>query len=69
MRMYAPNVTREQPQRKIENVDPTIPSIYVGETSRTVKERAAEHWRAASGSTEAKRKSHMIKHQEEYHTG
>ena len=34
-------------KRELEDIDPTIPSIYVGETSRTVKERAEEHWGAA----------------------
>ena len=56
-------------KKELEDVDPSIPSIYVGETSRTIRERAAEHWRAAKGSQEAKKGSHMVKHQEEYHNG
>ena len=56
-------------KKELENMDPTIPSIYVGETSRTIKERAAEHWGAATGSSEAKKKSHIVKHQEEHHAG
>ena len=49
--------------------NPEIPSIYVGETSRTIFERAAEHWGAAHGSKAAKAKSHMAKHQELVHGG
>ena len=40
------------------------PSLYVGETSRTVKERSGEHWAAYRGSAKAKASSHIYKHQE-----
>ena len=46
------------------NVD--TPSIYVGETSRTIKERGEEHWGAAKCRSE---KSHMFKHRELHHGG
>ena len=54
---------------ELEDVDPNIPSIYVGETSRTVQERAMEHWRAAKGSKKEKEGSHMKKHMELFHGG
>ena len=49
--------------------DPTIPSIYVGESSRTIRERAKEHWSAYRGSQKSKDGSHIYKHQELYHRG
>ena len=49
--------------------NPDVPSIYVGETSRTIFERAKEHWGAALGSTAARAKSHIAKHQEMVHGG
>ena len=51
-----------------EAVQPTIdiPSIYVGETSRSLQERGMEHWRAARGKKET---SHMRIHQEQQHGG
>ena len=49
--------------------NPDIPSIYVGESSRTIFERAKEHWKAAEGSAKAKAGSHMAKHQEIAHDG
>ena len=54
---------------EVESVDPNIPSIYVGETARTVQERAREHWRAAQGSKKEKDGSHMVKHMELFHGG
>ena len=56
-------------KRELEGVDPNIPSIYVGETSRTVQERAKEHWRAALGSKKERDGSHMTKHMELVHGG
>ena len=46
-----------------------VPSIYVGETSRTIFERTNEHLGAALGSSAARSKSHMAKHQEMVHNG
>ena len=55
---------------ELEGVDPIIPSIYVGETSRTVQERALEHWSAARGSSNQKKEgSHMRTHMEQRHGG
>ena len=44
-----------------------VPSLYVGETSRSIQERAEEHWGAVRrGDTN---KSHMLKHQAMEHNG
>ena len=56
-------------KEEVTGGNPDIPSIYVGETSRTIFERANEHWGAALGSTAARSKSHMAKHQEMVHEG
>ena len=42
------------------------PSLYVGETARSVAERASEHWRDAES---GKEESHMVEHQETSHRG
>ena len=42
------------------------PSLYVGETTRSVAERAAEHWRDAET---GKEESHMVEHQAASHGG
>ena len=43
-----------------------VPTVYVGETSRSIKERSEEHWSSyKSGSV----KSHMVKHQNMEHGG
>ena len=42
------------------------PSLYVGETARSVAERASEHWRDAES---GKEESHMMEHQETSHRG
>ena len=51
----------------ITGSNPDIASIYVGETSRTVQERAVEHWAAARGSRKAREGSHIAKHVEQHH--
>ena len=53
---------------KGELKEPTTgePSLYVGETSRSIQERALEHWGAARWKEE---KSHMAKHQAMVHGG
>ena len=56
-------------KEELRNVDPLIPSIYVGETSRTIHERAKEHWGATKGSTKEMEGSHMVKHMTQYHEG
>ena len=40
------------------------PSLYVGETARSVAERASEHWRDAES---GKEESHMLQHQAGVH--
>ena len=42
------------------------PSLYVGETERSVAERTAEHWRDAET---GKEESHMLEHQTASHAG
>ena len=56
-------------KRELEGVDPNIPSIYVGETSRTIQERAKEHWSAARDGKKKDGRSHMKEHMEQYHSG
>ena len=53
-------------KRELESVETTIPTAYVGETSRSVKERIGEHWSSyrSKGS-----ESHLYKHQELHHGG
>ena len=66
------NICNEGAKGKEEVIggsNPDIPSIYVGESSRTIFERAREHWEAAKGSLQARTKSHMAKHQEIVHGG
>ena len=42
------------------------PSLYVGESSRSVQERAGEHWGAARRGED---ESHMVRHQKQVHPG
>ena len=51
---------------ELKSQESNHPSLYVGETSRSVQERAAEHWGAAHKEQE---KSHMVKHQKLEHPG
>ena len=53
----------------VEMENPEIPSIYVGESSRTIRERTKEHWAAFKGNKKAKEGSHIYKHQELHHPG
>ena len=53
----------------MKGANPEVPSIYVGETSRTIQERGLEHWAAARGSKKAREGSHIAKHQELCHPG
>ena len=52
--------------KELQNGDSTVPAIYVGETSRTILERAREHWQAWRSN---KSDSHIRKHQEICHGG
>ena len=54
---------------EVKNNDPDTPSIYVGETSRTIQERLSEHWAAFRGGPKAKEGSHIFKHQQLHHGG
>ena len=56
-------------KEEVVGTDPEVPSIYVGETSRTIQERGEEHWAAARGSRKAREGSHIAKHQELCHPG
>ena len=56
-------------KEEVKDVDPDIPSIYVGETSRTIKERSKEHWAASKGNAKVREGSHIHKHQELHHGG
>ena len=56
-------------KRELKDVDPLIPSIYVGKTARTIQERAREHWAATKGSKKDVEGSHMAKHMQQYHEG
>ena len=51
---------------KEQELEPDRPSIYIGETSRTILERSKEHWEDFRGSKED---SHIIRHQKLEHTG
>ena len=43
-----------------------MPTLYVGETARSISERAHEHWRDAET---GKEESHKLEHQAETHKG
>ena len=49
----------------LEKVRQDVPSIYVGESSRSIFERGIEHWKDWEG---RKGTSHILKHQEEAHS-
>ena len=52
--------------KELKDVDPNIPAIYVGETSRTILEMGQEHWAAWRNKNGD---SHIRKHQELCHGG
>ena len=52
--------------KEVEQDNPNTPSIYVGETSRSIKERGAEHYKAADKKTQ---ENHMYRHQLLEHGG
>ena len=52
--------------KELRNIKQDIPTLYVGETSRSIFERSREHWGDWRSSKEG---SHMRKHQEEAHEG
>ena len=51
---------------ELEEVMKGDPSLYVGESSRSVQERAGEHWGAARRGED---ESHMVRHQKQVHPG
>ena len=53
-------------KKELEQLVTTIPTAYVGETSRSVKERIKEHW---SSYRSKNKDSHLMKHQELHHGG
>ena len=50
----------------LEDVKTDVPTLYVGEISRTIYERSREHW--ADWRTK-NNTSHILKHQEQVHKG
>ena len=52
--------------KELKEVRSEVPTIYVGETSRSIKERSEEHWSSYKSGSE---KSHMMKHQTMEHGG
>ena len=56
-------------KEELREIETSTPSLYVGETSRTIKERSGEHWSAYKGSQKAKAGSHIFKHQQLHHAG
>ena len=44
---------------ELQNINMEIPSVYVGETARSVQERAKEHW---EGFKNKKEDNHILKH-------
>ena len=50
----------------MEEVKSDVPTLYVGETSRTIYERSREHWADWRGRKDT---SHILKHQEQVHGG
>ena len=51
---------------ELKNQESSAPSLYVGETSRSIQERAMEHW---NGARKGEDKNHMTKHQLMEHPG
>ena len=52
--------------KELTGIRQDIPTLYVGENSRTIYERSKEHWRDWRSKTDS---SHMWKHQMEEHEG
>ena len=51
---------------ELKEVRSDIPTIYVGESSRSIYERSKEHWAAVKSNKED---SHMVRHQLAEHHG
>ena len=52
--------------RELRNIKTDIPSLYVGETSRSIQERSREHWGVWRS---RKEDSHILRHQVNDHGG
>ena len=52
--------------KELGSIKDDVPTLYVGESSRTIFERAREHWKDVSNKPD---KSHMAKHQQLVHEG
>ena len=50
----------------MEEIITEVPSLYVGESSRSIQERMVEHWR---GWRLKKKDNHIFKHQTLHHGG
>ena len=50
----------------LEDYKPEKPSLYIGESSRSLQERMVEHWASFKSKSEG---SHIFKHQENHHQG
>ena len=64
MRIYAPEA-RDGKKIKIKEGLP-FPSLYVGESSRSIQERGVEHWKAWKENSQG---SHIMKHHVQHHGG
>ena len=53
-------------KRELKELKTSVPTAYIGETSRSIKERTKEHWGAYSSKN---KESHILKHQELQHGG
>ena len=50
----------------MEDVKTDVPTLYVGESSRSIYERSREHW---ADWRRKNKTSHILKHQEQVHKG
>ena len=51
-------------EERVEQTNTKVSSIYVGESSRSIKERGGEHWNDFRNNNQ---KSHILKHQQIHH--
>ena len=51
-------------ERELKEIVTSLPTAYIGETSRSIWERTGEHWRDFNSRC---KDSHLLKHQEIYH--
>ena len=65
-RVCNPPGTRKEADKQGLEERRALASLYVGESARSVADRAAEHWRDAES---GKDESHMLEHQVESHEG